>query len=102
MHLIKILIKFKVMTDKQKEAIKILNRLITVEGTINENEYFALLEFVVDQKNTTCSIINPFTCPDIQTPSYNPWTKDIIYSTKTETDTVQGNNVTMHAQNIIK
>jgi hypothetical protein len=47
------------MTDKQKEAIRILNRIkepVIVMGdemhpaAIDDDEYFALLEFVLDNK----------------------------------------------------
>lgn len=37
------------MDENRKEAIKTLNRLWT-DGTINENEYFTLLGFVVEEK----------------------------------------------------
>lgn len=36
------------MTDKQKQAIKILNQL-RWDNVINENDYFLLLEFIVEQ-----------------------------------------------------
>lgn len=53
------------MTEKQKQAIKVLNRLkdILIRGTIviTEDEYFMLMEFVMNYK------------PDIQIiPSYSP------------------------------
>lgn len=52
------------MTDKQKQAIKVLNRLkdILIRGTIviTEDEYFMLMEFVMNYK------------PDIQYIPYTP------------------------------
>ena len=50
------------MTDKQKQAIKILNQL-RWDNVINENNYFLLLEFVVEQRVESI------------TPALYPWTK---------------------------
>ena len=59
------------MTEKQKQAIKVLNRLkdILIRGTIviTEDEYFMLMEFVMNYK------------PDIQIGPYYPQTMPITY-----------------------
>jgi hypothetical protein len=66
------------MTDKQKEAIRILNRIkepVIVMGdemhpaAIDDDEYFALLEFVLDNKTEIQYVPQPtipWTTPDIR------------------------------------
>lgn len=59
------------MNEKQKQAIKVLNRLkdILIRGTIviTEDEYFMLMEFVMNYK------------PDIQYSPYYPQKMPITY-----------------------
>lgn len=54
------------MTEKQKQAIKILNQL-RWDNVINENDYFLLLEFIVGDRTE-------FTATDPWTTIY-PWTR---------------------------
>ena len=55
------------MTEKQKQAIKILNQL-RWDNVINENDYFLLLEFIIEQHSTT-------TYPWTTDPALYPWTR---------------------------
>lgn len=67
----------RIMTDKQKEAIRILNRIkepVIVMGdemhpaAIDDDEYFALLEFVLDNKTEIQYVPQPTI----------PWTDPVI------------------------
>ena len=57
------------MTEKQKQAIKVLNNLMAT-GVINDEDFFVLLEFVVDKRESITVIPwhEPYwTSPDV------PW-----------------------------
>lgn len=60
------------MTEKQKQAIKILNQL-RWDNVINENDYFLLLEFIVGQHAESTSI-HPWETD----PALYPWTRRLI------------------------
>ena len=60
------------MTDQQKEAIKILNR---VKGSMTNEEYFMLLEFFVEKQTEIHYVPQP-TIPGI-TPDIRPYYGDI-------------------------
>ena len=58
------------MDENRKEAIKTLNRLL-VEGNIKEDEYFALLGFVVEDKTEVTYVPSqPQTVPVFP---FSPW-----------------------------
>ena len=59
------------MTEKQKQAIKILNQL-RWDNVINENDYFLLLEFIVGQHAESTS-----THPWSTDPALYPWTRKL-------------------------
>ena len=59
------------MTDQQKEAIKILNR---VKGSMTNEEYFMLLEFIVEKQTEIHYVPQP-TIPGI-TPDIRPYYGD--------------------------
>lgn len=65
------------MTEKQKEAIKILNRVrnsvlrSTCGDVITEEEYFTLLEFVIGNESSIQYIpYHPQTIPLVGSPTY--------------------------------
>ena len=67
------------MTDQQKEAIKILNRVkgsVLLGGTavIDDDEYFALMEFIVEKQTEIHYVPQP-TIPGI-TPDIRPYYGD--------------------------
>ena len=53
------------MTDKQKEAIGVLNR---VREKLTDDEYFTMLEFIIEEKQVTYipQPTIPLTTPDIR------------------------------------
>ena len=61
------------MTERQKEAIGVLNRLMTVGGkaAMTNDEYFTILEFIVESTRENLGITwkpfdtGPYTAPDI-------------------------------------
>lgn len=59
------------MTDQQKEAIKILNR---VKGSMTNEEFFLLLEFIVEKQTEIHYVPQP-TIPGI-TPDIRPYYGD--------------------------
>lgn len=59
------------MTEKQKQAIKILNQLCC-DNVINENDYFLLLEFIIEQH------VESTTYPWTTDPTIYPWTRRLI------------------------
>lgn len=65
------------MTDKQKQAIKILNSLWN--GGLKEEDYFLLMDFVIDTHD--------------QSPQVAPWTWITGSIDKNYEPTTQGNSV---------
>lgn len=53
------------MTDKQKQAINVLNR---VREKLTDDEYFMMMEFIIDEKQVTYipQPTIPWTTPDIR------------------------------------
>lgn len=52
------------MTEKQKEAVKLLNNLRYSSGqSLNDDEYFLLMDFVLAEKEPQITYI-PFAQPD--------------------------------------
>lgn len=63
------------MTDKQKEAIKILNRIrkTSSAGVLSEEEYMTILEAIWDNDVKDKVQIQPFPfVPSYQLPCYHP------------------------------
>lgn len=76
------------MTDKQKEAIKVLN---SIKDKISEDDYFSLLDFVIQEKVRTEYYPWPYTEPGPYKPwttwpdTTNPWVSGPIYTTTSST-----------------
>lgn len=64
------------MTNKQKQAITVLNGLLN-NGKMNENEYFLLLDFVVEQPAQQVWNPAPWTITNTKPldPYYEPYGK---------------------------
>ena len=61
------------MTEKQKQAIKVLNNLMAT-GVINDEDFFVLMEFVVDKRESITVI--PWHEPYWTSPDVPWWVKD--------------------------
>ena len=73
------------MTDKQKQAIRVLNNIRAVSKALSENDYFLLLEFVVGEPSVTYIPNNTWNIPKMDEPM------TVMYGCSAETLTDNAN-----------